>query len=576
MVLTKRFVSAGAERYLGVSSFIGKGAGYSPVGDDESGLLRLVDYMGGDATVTRVATAGHGIGIFGENVDERRFHTHLAAQGIIAPFRSVQFQFCIQAPIEVALSFVYDPSVSVNEYSGRYSVMIDTSHTPSIDSLASQLHGNDTEKRAERIHDLLRRQRSATYAKYQGLIELDLARELARVGLGIDNDTRFYWKIDLFHLAQFVRTQRKQHEAGSITSEYVEAVVEIVKASAPSAWKALMSTRPGEMTLTMPRDEDIVDPPLSPAAWDAQKTKRTVVPQLEEILFVEQRYLEDGGFQVVDYLGDDTTPAIAARTSYGRGTTRLSEDRGLIRTLVRDAHTSPIEMTSFAFEAKTPVFVDPRQAARHRTLPTHGFMGYTPLGSRFFVPSEDQLKYQDRTNRQGRGKDMDPEDAATALKLLRESFGGEQGAISELRELGAPQSVVRSVKGVGFYTRRWRVGDGHNLSHFLGLRLDAHAQKEIRDFAALIDDAHRRHTPTVNEALRDYKIDGMNLSRMQVEALAARLDLEGVNIESLEIYRSLGFVKKRKMKGEEEEFLNLDGQGLQKKLRRFRDLRHGS
>ena len=105
------------------------------------------------------------------------------------------------------------------------------------------------------------------------------------------------------------------------------------------------------------------------------------------------------------------------------------------------------------------------------------------------------------------------------------------------------------------------------------LRLDVHAQKEIRDFAALIDDAHRKHIPNVNEALYDYHINGMRLSRMEVEELRNYINLEAVPIESLDTYKKAGFVKKRKNRetGDWEEFLNLDGQGLQKKLRRLKD-----
>ncbi|MDP3728903.1 MAG: FAD-dependent thymidylate synthase [bacterium] len=575
MTLTKRYVSSGAEKWL-CGAFYLDGSG--KIGDfdyrTESETIELVDYMGGDATVLRVATAGHGIEIFPEKPTEENFLEHLVAKGITAPFRSVQFQFCMQAPIQTALTFVYDPRVSVNEYSGRYSVMIDSSHLPSPESIASQLKGSSLETNAQGIHNILKQQRGITYHRYKQLMDLDLARELARIGLGIDNDTKYYWKIDLPNLASFVQTQRKLLSPESITRTYVETIAKIAEESAPIAWKALFSASPKEITLTMPSDEVIVDPPLNAAAWEAKETKRVTVAALEDVLFVEKKYLEDGAFQVVDYLGDDSTPARAARASYGRGTAKLQEDKGLIRTLVRDLHTSPIEMTSLAFESKTPLFVDPRQAGRHRTLPHHQFMGYAPLGSKFFLPGEDQLCYQDRTNRQGRGKEMDDEDKCKALTLLRDTFAIEQDIVRQLREYDAPEELIRSIKGVGFYTRGWRCGDGHNLSHFLRLRLDIHAQKEIRDFAALIDDAHRKHTPNVNEALYDYHINGMRLSRMEVEELMNYINLEAVPIESLETYRRAGFVKKKK--GEDVEFLNLDGQGLQKKLWRFRGLKNGT
>lgn len=575
MALTKRYVSAGAEEYLDAPFYIGKPIGYVvQEGEAESGLVQLVDYMGGDPTVLRVATAGHGKSVFKEKCSDADVFFHLVSKGILTPFRSVQLQFLMQPPIEVALDFVYDPKVSVNEYSGRYSVMLNSSYLPSLDTLSQTLSGENIEERAKQIHTLLTQRRRETFQRYEQILSTDFARELARAGLGIDNDTRFYWKIDLVSLADFVMRKRNFHPSG-IARDYVEAVAEIAEASAPDAWHALLQyNQLGRLPLTLLfNDDEIVDPPLSPAHGEEQETKRVTVPALEEVLFLERKYLNDGAFQVVDYLGDDSTAAQAARTSYGKGTKKLSDDIALVRTLVRDLHTSPIEMTSLAFESKTPVFVDPRQAGRHRTLPTHQFLGFTPLGSSYYLPPVEEMKYQDRKNRQGRGNLMEADDAERARTLLQESYDAELVFSQELRSLGASEELVRAGKGVGFYTRGWRCGDGHNLGHFLRLRLDPHAQKEIRDFAALIDDAHRRHTPTVNRALYDYHIHGMRLSRMEVEEIAEYTDLSYVDTEYLDTYRRAGFVKRRKNKktGEEEEFLNLDGQGLQKKLRTLRD-----
>ncbi len=271
MTLTKRYVSPGAEKWL-CGAFYLDGSG--KVGDfdyrTESESLELVDYMGGDATVLRVATAGHGIDIFSEKPREEDFLEHLVAKEITTPFSSVQFQFCIQAPIQTALTFVYDPRVSVNEYSGRYSIMIDSSHLPSQESIASQLRASSLESNAQQIHNILKLQRGITYDRYKQLMDLDLARELARIGLGIDNDTKFYWKIDLPNLASFVKKQRKLLSPESITRLYVETIAKIAEDSAPIAWKALFTASPKEMTLTMPSDETIVDPPLNVAAWGAK------------------------------------------------------------------------------------------------------------------------------------------------------------------------------------------------------------------------------------------------------------------------------------------------------------------
>lgn len=563
-MLTKRLVSPGAEKWLHEAHLV------DPQGEYKEGMFSLMDYMGGDESVIRVATAGHGLRIFSELPDDKKFLEHLAAKGIMAPFRSVQLQFWMETPIETALTFVYDPRISVNEYSGRYSVMVDSSYLPSAENIASRLPSHSLEE-AKIVHELLENQRKETYGRYLHLTGeggLDLARELSRIILGTDNGTKFFWKVHLDTLASFVQTQRALLEPHSITRAYVEAVAEVAHDTAPLAWNALMMRKAKALDLKMPHDEQIVDPPLCPAVWAAWDTKRVVVPELEDILFLEQKYLDHGAFQVVDYLGDDGSPANAARASYGKGTRKIQQDRGLVRTLVRDLHTSPIEMTSLAFEAKTPLFVDPRQAARHRTLPQHQFMGYTPLGSYYFMPSREQLRYQDRLNRQGRGKEMDSSEAEDALHTLQSTFDAQEMLISSLRAYDVPEELIRSMKGVGFYTRGWRCGDGHNIAHFLGLRLDVHAQKEIRDYAALVADAYRRHTPSTYEAFVDYQQEGMRLSRMEVEDLGRRLDFSGVDSEDMDIFRPLGFVRKD---ASGKEVLTLDGQGYQNKLRRFKN-----
>jgi len=115
-------------------------------------------------------------------------------------------------------------------------------------------------------------------------------------------------------------------------------------------------------------------------------------------------------------MGDDSSFAQAARTSYGKGTKKLQDDKNLIKSLIRDLHTTPIEMAELAFESKSPVFSDPRQLGRHRTLEQHGFMGYTPIGSQFYFPSDSEFKHQDRLNRQGRGKEMSPEEREIAAQ----------------------------------------------------------------------------------------------------------------------------------------------------------------
>jgi len=542
---TKRSVSDGGENQLFREYTVGGHA-----------TIELVDYMGSDDTVERVATAGHGRGIFPENPEQKSFLMYLAGKGIHEPFTSVQLKFSFQAPIRTALTFVYEPSASVNEYSARYSVMIDSSHTPNVARIAGQLGGDlkpaEAMEKAREIQEIFMEQREGAYRDYQELIEIDMARELARTGLGIDNDTRFYWKIDLLSLANFVKKQKSLLDSGTLARDCLEKVVEIAKDVAPQAWFGLMNNNYGAR-LTMPTDDEIVDPPLSPAGWEPRETRRTTVPELEEIMFKRETMLDHGELQVVDYMGDDGAFAQAARTSYGKGTKTLQDDRALIKSLMRDDHTTPIEMGELAVESKTPVFVDPRQAGRHRTLDNHGFMGIAPIGSQFYIQPEDEFKYQDRINRQGRGKEMEDEDREKALPIVKGRFETQIEVVKRLRDLGAPEGdLVRDVKGVGFFTKRWRTGDTHNWNHYLMLRNHSHAQKEIRDQAKLVDLAHKLHTPTANEALHTYTMNAMKLSEKDIKIIQNLMSSERLNkdldLDDMATYEGAGFVIKKKDK----------------------------
>lgn len=567
--LTKRYVSPGGEREL-----------YRPyeVGlRSASSAIELVDYMGGDDTVERVATAGHGRTIFPEQPSQQEFIGHLTAHGIHKPFKSVQLKFSMRVPIETALLFVYEPAASVNEYSGRYSVMINSSHLPSTDEITMLLcntNGAYTKQReqAEQIHTLLAKGRAAAYGDYQRLIRLDLARELSRIGLGIDNDTQFFWKADLPTIAHLYNQQRLHVAPLNHTRRCMNEVAELAKAVAPFSWHALTSeVRPRQLPLTLLSDDAVVDTPLSVATWQPRETRRVTVPALEELLFKKETFLNHGEFQVVDYMGNDSAFAQAARTSYGSGTKTLQDDKNLIRSLIRDLHTSPIEMAELAFESKAPVFIDPRQAGRHRTLDNHGFMGYTPIGSQFYEVPDSEMKYQDCKNRQGRGKEMDAEDMQQMRNILTSTLILEQQRAGELRSLGAPESLVRLVKGVGFYTKRWRTGDTHNLGHFLRLRLDAHAQKEIRDYAQLVVHAVEAHTPIAWQAIQDYVINSMHFSTKEQELLAHFMH-HGVlaqddAINNLDNYKGVGFVisveKEHPEKGKQ---LTREGEAFKAKL----------
>ena len=153
---------------------------------------------------------------------------------------------------------------------------------------------------------------------------------------------------------------------------------------------------------------------------ERHETRRATVPALEAVLFEALPILDHGFIRVVDYMGDDAAVVQAARVSYGRGTKKVSEDRGLIRYLMRHWHSTPFEMCSIKLHVKLPIFVA-RQWIRHRTSSVNEYSArYSVLDQEFYIPEPAQLAAQSVANRQGRDSILGGEEAAQVLDLLRE------------------------------------------------------------------------------------------------------------------------------------------------------------
>src|ERR1700716_3560326 len=148
--------------------------------------------------------------------------------------------------------------------------------------------------------------------------------------------------------------------------------------------------------------------------------RRAPVPALEKILYEALPVLDRGFVRVIDYMGDDGAIVQAARVSYGRGTRRVSEDRGLINYLMRHRHTTPFEMCEIKYHVKLPIFVA-RQWIRHRTANVNEYSARYPiLDNEFYIPKPEHLAAQSRQNRQGRDAVLEGEAAKRVLDLLRE------------------------------------------------------------------------------------------------------------------------------------------------------------
>jgi thymidylate synthase (FAD) len=252
------------------------------------------------------------------------------------------------------------------------------------------------------------------------------------------------------------------------------------------------------------------------------ETRRPTVPAAEEILGRYFPVLDHGFVALVDYMGSDEDVERAARVSYGYGTRRTSQTRGLIRYLRRHRHTTPFEMVELKFHCAMPIFVA-RQWIRHRTASVNEYSGrYSLLPLLFYRPARELVQAQSASNRQGRSGA--PLEAVADEALARwEALRAQAAAHYEwLVAHDVARELARIDLPVSVYTQwYWKI-DLHNLLHFLTLRVDPHAQAEIRAYARVMAGMLRRVAPLSFEAWVDYELAGVRLSRVE-RALLGRL-----------------------------------------------------
>ncbi len=224
----------------------------------------------------------------------------------------------------------------------------------------------------------------------------------------------------------------------------------------------------------------------------------------------------------------DSAIVQAARVSYGAGTKQLSEDRGLIRYLARHRHTTPFEMVEFKFHHVMPIFVA-RQWIRHRTANVNEYSArYSIVRDRFYHPSPENIRQQSFSNRQG-GEETT--DALTAQEFLEHLSKVESNyaQYEQIIEKGVSRELARIALPVSVYTEWYWKCDLHNIFHFLSLRMDAHAQQEIRDYANAMFALIQPIVPIAAEAFVDYHMQSLILSRLEIDAVRDRKPLASDN-----------------------------------------------
>ena len=271
------------------------------------------------------------------------------------------------------------------------------------------------------------------------------------------------------------------------------------------------------------------------------KTIRPVAEGIEKILYQVYPALDHGFIRVVDYMGDDQAVVQAARVSYGKGTSRVSEDRGLIRYLMRHRHSTPFEMCEIKLHVKLPMFIA-RQWIRHRTASINEYSArYSVLDKEFYIPNAKDLAVQSKSNMQGRGDVLSEKDSNEALEMLKRDAENcfetyefllnerSNGDIIDSNRDGLARELARINLTLNTYTQWYWKTNLHNLMNFIYLRADSHAQYEIRVYADIIYEIMKAWVPITADAFNSYRSGSIELS---VEAMnVIKIMLAGQKID---------------------------------------------
>mgnify|MGYP001334869000 CR=1 FL=1 len=264
------------------------------------------------------------------------------------------------------------------------------------------------------------------------------------------------------------------------------------------------------------------------AQYDIDKTHATTRPRsefMDHILGWEFKVHEHGFVRVIDYLGDDAAIVQAARVSYGKGTKSTSEDRSLIRYLIENSHTSPLEQVEIKFHIRLPIFVA-RQWLRHRAASANEYSGrYSEMFCDFYIPIIEDIAGAPKDNKQGRGGDMTLEQKQKAQDLLRKISDASCAEYHKLLDddIGLARELARLGLTLNTYTEMYWKMDLHNLANFIRLRFHSHAQKEIRDFAEVIWDIMCGFLPLASQAIKDFVLDAQKFSGPAMTYLRSRI-----------------------------------------------------
>lgn len=258
-------------------------------------------------------------------------------------------------------------------------------------------------------------------------------------------------------------------------------------------------------------------------------TQRPTVAAVENLIGIKFPVLDHGYVTCRDYMGSDESIANAARTSYQKGTKTVKDDANLIRYLIEHHHNTPVEQCEIQFEVKLPIFVA-RQWIRHRTANVNEMSGrYSVLEKEFYIPAAEQCLPQSKTNKQGRDENggfdsasvneirSELQDHSITAYELYEVLLGENAEGESNEGPGLARELSRMVLPVNFYTRWvWKI-DLHNLFNFLRLRMDSHAQYEIRVYADIIYKIVQQWVPHACAAFDNAVLNSVKFTGEEIE-----------------------------------------------------------
>lgn len=252
------------------------------------------------------------------------------------------------------------------------------------------------------------------------------------------------------------------------------------------------------------------------------KIARVQVAALDEFLGIPIRVLDDGFVRVIDYMGSDESIVQAARVSYGKGTKKVHEDRGLIRYLMRHRHTTPFEMCDIKFHVRAPMDCW-RQWIRHRTASVNEYSTrYSEAIDAAQATPDTEWREQASGNRQGSQGFVAVEKGAELSRKEAELQALSRRLYEERLQAGVAREQARKDLPLSTYTEAYWKINLHNLFHFLALRMDEHAQLEIRSYARIIGyEIVSKWCPIAWEAFLDYQFHSLHLSKLEQEILQA-------------------------------------------------------